>query len=382
MYPVNLLFLVAPPGTLTSMAPAFRAADSAPVLAAGCTASRLLLQFSSVFARFNAAVGWPTMLRLDARDDCGNNAVGGTVTLSFSSGDPPLLLADMKNGQYIGTWRPNGASQEVVVTAQGLWNGLQGRATATSTVNSHPDPNAAVFNQGGVVLGAGFERGPIAPGSIVSLFGRNLAAGQNLASDLPLPRQLGGVRVLVGDKEAPLFYAGPQQVNAQVPFELAAIRQLQVVIESNGVASAPEPIQTASTRPGIFALGPPYGNQGAIIIANTNRLAMSPTAGIPSEPARSLGYISIYCTGLGATDPPVASGLPGPFTPLSYVKNEVTAAIDGRPATVWFAGLAPGYVGVYQVNVEVPAGITPGSAVPVVLTQGGFHSNTVTIAVQ
>jgi len=152
------------------------------------------------------------------------------------------------------------------------------------------------------------------------------------------------------------------------------------VVETNGVSSAPEPIQTAGNRPGIFTLGGSFGNQGAILIANTNRLAMPVTANVPSEPVAVGGFISIYCTGLGPTDPAIGSGEPGPAT--STVKTPVTVTIGGQTATVTFAGLAPGFAGVYQVNAQVPAAVTPGNAVPVVLTQGSFQSNTATIAVK
>ena len=188
--------------------------------------------------------------------------------------------------------------------------------------------------------------------------------------------------MLIGGKEAPLFYVGPGQVNAQVPVELAADRQLQALVETNGVPSAPEPLQTAGNRPGIFTLGGKYGNQGAVLIANTNRLAMPVTADVPSQPAPLGGLISIYSTGLGPTDPSVGSGEPGPSGPLAVVKTPVTVTIGGQAAAVSFAGLAPGFAGVFQINAQVPAGVAPGDAVPVVLTQGGFRSNTATIAVR
>jgi uncharacterized protein (TIGR03437 family) len=317
------------------------------------------------------------------RDDCGNPGVGANVVLSFSNGDPPLVLTDLKNGQHQGAWSPSGYSPQVIVTAQALWQNLQGQATAAAQLGLNPNPRSVILNQGGVLLGAGFERGPVAPGSIISLFGQNLAASAATAQTLPLPRTLNGVRVLVGEKEAPLFYVGPSQVNAQVPVELEADRQLQVRVETNGVSSSPEPLQTATVRPGIFTLGPPYGNQGAILIANSDRLAMPVTANIPSQPATVGSVVSIFCTGLGATDPAVASGQPGPSAePLARVKTAATVTIGGKPATVSFAGMAPGFAAVYQVNAQVPAGVTPGDAVPVVITQGGFASNTATIAVR
>jgi len=383
LHPVSLLFLVLPAGTVT---PAALSADSGswPQTATStCTPSKLLLQFASVFSSFTAAVGWPTVVQVNARDDCGNPAVDGTVVVSFSSGDPALPLTDLKNGQYLGAWRPNTLSPVVVVTARGAWRGLEGQATAAAQVGPTPNPQANILSQGGVLLGAGFERGPLAPGSIIALFGRNLAPGERSASSLPLPRSLEGVRVLIGGVEAPLFYVSPGQVNAQVPFELNADRQLQVLVESRGVPSAPEPLQTAENRPGIFTLGGIFGNQGAILIANTDRLAMPVTANIPSEPVAVGGVVSIFCTGLGPTEPAVASGQPGPSTePLARVKTPVTVTISGLPATVSFAGLAPGMAALYQVNAEVPAGVTPGNAVPVVIAQGGFTSNTATIAVK
>ncbi len=374
-YPVRLLLLVLPQAAATTM----QFSGRGPLLP-DCTPSELHLQFSSLFNNFSATVGWPTTVLVNARDNCGNAAVGGTVTLSFSSGEPALVLTDLKNGQYQGNWRPNSSSAQVVVTARGSYQGLQGQATATAQVGLNPNPQGAILAQGGVLLGAGFDRGPVAPGSIISLFGQKLAASELLASTLPLPTSLNGVRVLVGGVAAPLFYVGPGQVNAQVPVELAGDRQLQVVVETSGVSSAPEPLQTAGNRPGIFTLGGTFGNQGAILIANTNRLAMPVTANVPSEPAVVGGFISIYCTGLGPTDPAVGSGEPGPAT--STVKTSVTVTIGGQNATVTFAGLAPGFAGVYQVNAQVPAGVTTGNAVPVVLTQGSFQSNTATIAVR
>jgi uncharacterized protein (TIGR03437 family) len=392
LHPVNVLLLVLPAGATISSAQlpgqvadlGFSASDlGLPISAATCNPSTVYVQFTTVFARFNAVAGWPSTIRVEARDDCGNPAVGGTTVVGFSNGDPALALVDLKNGQYQGAWSPGGSGAQVVLTARTLWSGLQGQATATALVATNPITNAILLNQGGVLLGAGFERGPVAPGSIISLFGQNLTTSAAVAQTLPLPRTLNGVRVLVGEKEAPLFYVGPSQVNAQVPFELESDRQLQVRIEVNGVSSAPEPLQTSAARPGIFTLGPPYGNQGAILIANSNKLAMPVTAGVPGEPTQAGGVISIFCTGLGATDPAVASGQPGPSAePLAQVKTLPTVTIGGLPATVSFAGLAPGFAAVYQVNAQVPAGVAAGDAVPVVITQGGASSNTATIAVR
>jgi len=344
--------------------------------ALNCTPTQLLLQFKNLFSNFSATTSYPSTAIVDASDDCGNPVIGGNVFLSFSNGDSTLTLIELPNGRYQGMWRPiNPTSSPVVVTAQGFWKGLKGVASATAQVGLNPNPQLGGLNQGGVVLGAGFESGPLAPGSIVSLFGQKLAATESNAASLPLPRTLSGLKVLIGDKEAPLFYAGPGQVNAQIPTELSADLPLQaVVVDANGVPGAPEPVQTTGNRPGIFTVA--GSKQGAILNSNTPQLAS------PATPARIGGFISIYCTGLGATTPAVASGERPPDSPPATVRTSVTATVGGQPAMVTFAGLAPGFAGVYQVNVQIPSGVALGDAVPVVLTQGGFSSNTATIAVR
>jgi len=391
VYGVSLLFVVLPAGTAlpadSSAAPAVRhETDAEYDGGVPCTANRLLLQFASVFSSFNAVVGWPITVLVNARDDCGNPAVGGQVVLAASNGDYVPPLSDLNNGQYHGFWRPTKQVNPVVVTARGLWRGMEATATAIAQVQSNPDPKG-LLNQGGVVLAAGYQRGPVAPGSIISLFGQKFTANEGTsytASALPLSTKLGGVRVLIADKEAPLFYVGYGQVNAQVPADVPPGLPLQVMVETDGVPSAPEPLQTVSSQPGIFTLDPRFGaQQGAVLIAGTDRLAMRARPEVPSEPAARGGYVSIYCTGLGATDPPVASGQPGPSSePLARVKTPVSVSIGGQSAAVIFAGMAPGFAAVYQVNAQVPDGVTPGDAVSVVITQGGMRSNSVTIAVK
>lgn len=137
-----------------------------------------------------------------------------------------------------------------------------------------------------------------------------------------------------------------------------------------------------AVRPGIFTLGGSFGNQGAVLLANTNLIAMPVTAGVPSRPASVGTVISIFCTGMGATTPAVPSGTAASLTTLSQVNNPATVTIGGVNAPVSFAGLAPGFVGLYQVNAQIPAGVAPGNAVPVIVTQAGVSSNAATIAVQ
>jgi uncharacterized protein (TIGR03437 family) len=101
-----------------------------------------------------------------------------------------------------------------------------------------------------------------------------------------------------------------------------------------------------------------------------------------SRPAKAGEYISIYCTGLGQVTNSPGAGNPASSTPLSQTAAAPTVTIGGVRANVQFSGLAPGFAGLYQVNVQVPNGIAPSDAVPLSLTIGGVTSNTATIAVQ
>ena len=238
-----------------------------------------------------------------------------------------------------------------------------------------------LINPSGVVLAAGFSPGPVAPGALVSIFGVNFSNQSGNAPGLPLPTRFNGTRVLVNGTEAPLFYAGPNQVNVQIPFELAAGQSASIVVEDNGVPSATQTVQIDAYRPGIFTLGGSYGNQGAILLSNTNLLAMPVTAGIPSQPVRVGDPISIYCTGLGVTNPLIPTNTPGPNSPAAIAVLP-SVSIGGVQTPLSFAGLAPGFVGLYQVNAQIPKGTAASNTVSVVLTQGSVSSNTATIAVQ
>ena len=138
--------------------------------------------------------------------------------------------------------------------------------------------------------------------------------------------------------------------------------------------TVPETITLAAARPGIFTTN--QQGQGAIL--NVQGRLVDSTA-----PATRGDVVAVYCTGLGATQPAVVSGRPAPgVEPLARVTIVPQATVGGIPAVVQFAGLSPGFVGLYQVNVQIPAGVTPGAAVPVVLLQNGVPSNTVSLALR
>jgi uncharacterized protein (TIGR03437 family) len=187
------------------------------------------------------------------------------------------------------------------------------------------------------------------------------------AGGLPLPTSLGGVTVSLGGRTAPLLYVGASQVNFQVPYETPPGTSTMVVT-ANGVAGSPASVTVAAAAPGIFI----YGNDWAVVLNQDYSLNG------PSNPAKAGSYVMLYGTGAGAASPVVPTGSAAPASPLSTVTN-VTATINGVPATVAFQGLAPGFVGLLQVNLQVPA--LPTGAYTVQIAAGGAKSNSAWIAV-
>jgi hypothetical protein len=126
----------------------------------------------------------------------------------------------------------------------------------------------------------------------------------------------------------------------------------------------------------IFTQNQAGTGQRSIVNCVTNSLAD------PKNPVHAGDVISIYCTGLGPVDPAVPEGVAASTTVRSPTVTKVAATVGGQPAGVSFAGLAPGLIGVFQVNVMIPIGVTPGDNVPVVLTEGSQVSQPVTISVR
>jgi uncharacterized protein (TIGR03437 family) len=220
----------------------------------------------------------------------------------------------------------------------------------------------------------------MAAGSIASAFGFNLALSEAAAVSTPLPTSLAGSSVQFGSWPAPLFFASSTQVNLQIPWELAAQTQASVVITAGGDTSL-QTVNLVRYAPGIFAANGAGTGQGIVLQAGTTLLAAPiATGGLPAAQGQ---YLTIYATGLGPVTNQPATGQPAAASgPLSITTVPATVTIGGVAATVTFAGLAPEFVGVYQVNVQMPAGVASGNAIPLTLTIGGVTSNTVTIAVQ
>ena len=229
-------------------------------------------------------------------------------------------------------------------------------------------------NRDGIVNAASYTPGttPLAAGSIGSAFGTNLAPSIASAAEVPLPRDLLGASLLIGGIQTPLFFAAPNQINFQLPEEIRGLNSVPATIFSKGLPGNTVLLNLGTQSPGIFSFDGSGKGRGAVLNQDGNLNG-------PARPERIGSVLQVYATGLGESSPPVATGLAAPRDPLSTHFNPLQVTIDGKPASVIFSGRAPDFVGLDQVNVVIPAGVTTGSPVQLTFTAGANSSNTVTV---
>lgn len=239
--------------------------------------------------------------------------------------------------------------------------------------NNHtPVPSIA-----SVTNAASFAAGFVAPGEIATLFGNNLtsATGINLTSSLPLPTEFLDVAVHVNGSPVPLFAIdnvnGQQQINFQVPWEVANQTTATIEVLRSGVVSQSATVPVVAAQPGIINYSSGGNNFGVILHANYQLADIG-------HPVQAGETVLIYCTGLGVVHSPPADG--------AAASGQTTIAtpvvtIGGISGAVPFSGLAPGFVGLNQVNVVIPQGVPSGNQ-PVVLKMGSAASPPVLIPVE
>jgi uncharacterized protein (TIGR03437 family) len=203
---------------------------------------------------------------------------------------------------------------------------------------------------GGVVNAASYQPGPVAPGSYITIFGQNLAQTIATAPSYPLPKTLAGSSLTIDGVPAPLYYASPTQIDAQVPFETALGTATAILT----VGSTPLPaisFTVQATAPGLFTS------------------AATASAG---------SVITVYGTGQGMVATPIADGAAAADSPVG-ITAPVAATLGGQPVQVSSAGLAPRVAGVFEVSIQIP-NLPPGDY-PLIVTIGNVPSNSALITV-
>jgi uncharacterized protein (TIGR03437 family) len=180
---------------------------------------------------------------------------------------------------------------------------------------------------------------------------------------------------------APLYDVSPGQIDFHVPWELAGKPTADVSVGVTGFSEKSVAVALAPGAPGIFTAGPPDG-QAIAVIAGTSSFA-APVGALPgSRPVQRGEALTVYCNGLGPVADQPLTGSVGPSDGSATTNLTPVVTIGGASAKLIFSGLAPGLVGIYQVNLQVPQNASTGDAVSLVLSIGGASSNTATIAVQ
>jgi uncharacterized protein (TIGR03437 family) len=281
------------------------------------------------------------------------------------SGNGPVLYHVDENKQDQRTGTIQVGPQTYTVTQQA--------ATATG-------PQLTVL-----VNSASYASGAVAPGEIVTLGGVGMGPKDGQKWQWATPEQkaftkiLAGVSVLFDGVPAALTYVSATQINAVAPYSVAGKTTTQAQVQYNGVLSNTLNVPVQAAAPGIYSLDATGAGSGAVLNENYD-------VNDKFHPAARNSVVMIFCTGGGVTNPASEDAAITTLKAdsLPWLTQDVSVTIGGLPANIWYKGGAPGNVaGLTQINAQIPLGVTPGSAVPVVVKIGSWTSQTnITIAVQ
>ncbi|HXA68423.1 MAG TPA: putative Ig domain-containing protein [Bryobacteraceae bacterium] len=363
---VNVTFII--PGSAPQAGMIAALADTPQ---ANCTPANLVVTPTSLAGNFSTPAAWPRTVAVQLADDCGNSVSSGRVVAQFSNGDPPLSLnlSNASSAAYSATWTPSHAATQLTVTTQATASGLQ--TASAQILGAVSDTVAPVLAHNGILHNLYPQPGtPLAPGTIVQVFGSAMASTTS-STGIPLPSVLNGTSVLIGGELAPLYYVSSGQINAQIPVNLVPGQQYQVLVVANNAYTMPDTINIAPVTPGIARL-----SNGQVIAQHADFSLVTEDA--PAKPGE---YLVAYLAGMGLTDTPVGTGAQAPSSPLAAVNTTASVAIDGETAPVLFAGLTPGFIGLYQINFQVPADAQSGNR-KLEIFQAGLAANTSVLPVQ
>jgi uncharacterized protein (TIGR03437 family) len=317
----------------------------------------------------NASLDEPSGIALDAQGYLYICDTDNSRIRKISPSGIITTIAGLGSPGYYGDGGP--ASGSLLYFPRGIAVDKSGNVYISDTGNDRirllqsQTPSIA---SGGVVNAASFTA-QLSPGALATIFGTNFTGtGVDAIAALPLPPSLGGVSVQVNGVAAPVLYASSGQINFQIPWETPT-GSVTVAVGINGMTSTTVNVTIEAAAPGLFV-------QGAhAIVQNSPDFSLNSS----SNPAKVGSTLIAYLTGAGDVTPKPADGAAAGSDPVSTASG-VTATIGGKTATVSFAGLAPNFVGLWQANIVVPAGLTQGD-VPLIVSVGGQASNSGNVSV-
>ena len=223
------------------------------------------------------------------------------------------------------------------------------------------------LNPLGVINAASFAPpgNPISPGQFVTLFGTGLAKS-TLTAAPPYPTSLNSVSVSINGKPAPIYYVSAGQINALVPYATTG-PTATIVVQNSGANSNTVTVAVAATAPGVYTYDGSGSGGGAILHADYSLVNAA-------KPAIGGETVLIYLTGLGTLTPAVTDGTAGTGSALHTADADVWVYVGGQQATIVFKGLAPGFPGLYQLNVTLPQFLKASGNLPLAIqTLNAYH---------
>ncbi len=300
--------------------------------------------------------GSNTIRRLSAAGDLA--IIAGNGAAAFTGDGGPATAAGLNNPMDVAL-DPDGS----------LWISDSGnnRIRKLAVAQFAPVAPAAVTDTFTVTHSATMQEQAVAPGEVVSIFGAGLGPETGAIGRITAARTLettvAGTQVLFDGTPAPLFYVQDKQINAQVPYIIAGRLETEVTVVTGGVVKGRRRIPVKESAPGLLTLS---GGTGQIVAVNED--GNSNSAG---NPAARGTVVTFYATGDGQLGPDAIDGKPYGAAKTPY---SVSVDFNGYSGEVLYAGRAPGFVGLMQINVRIPSQFVPSGAVPIVLTVRGEPS--------
>ncbi len=333
----------------------------------------------------------------------------GQIYVSDNGGNRVLGYQSLVFLPVIGATASSVVGQQTISGTAANWDSLDGRATGDSlsapvglyidrqnTLYVGDTGNSRVLQflkPAAIVNAATFQASvPVGQGSLATLFGSGLAAGQTTASGPSWPAVLLNRQIVVNDQTlAPLYFIGSNQVNFQVPSNApVGAQRIALRLADTGELIAGGTVLVQAAAPGIFTSNAQGSGQAAVLNQDL-------TVNSASNPAPVGSTISIYGTGQGQVSPSIPDGTAAPSsgalsntvavptsdgTACFSSSNSMCVAIGTSFGAVKYSGLAPGFIGLWQLNVTLPQGVATGAAVPMRVVIDGSPANVVTIAIR
>ena len=268
----------------------------------------------------------------------------------------------------LGTWSlavENNGSNDFIGYLRGVTLAITGTVITNKPITG-PD---AVFNA------ASLQTGAIAPGEVVNIQGLNLGPSPAVvASAGDLPTSLAGVQVTFDGAPAAISYASSSVLTVQVPFSVQPGKQTDTRVIYQSMSSDSVTLDVLNVATGVYTQS--ANGRSPVTAVNPDGSLNS-----VSHPAPKGQIVTIYAAGLGTVTPALATGQTPPSSPVSTTVSPVTVEVDGIGANVPFAGAAPGFPGLYQINFQIPQGAGSGARSLVLNSQGVFSQFGITIFV-